>query len=398
MQCHRSAPPLGFLPATCALFMAALGAVLILLAPAQAGCLSSVETVVSEGMSSIVNGDIPSARDKAVIDARVKAVETACGVKVESQAILAQERLVEHTVVNRTSGFVRSYELLKEWQEGPLYHVEINALVSGDLKDEEAVRYYRHYNTITWLEETVDGKQSAAAPASRWLYSLLKNEGYEVEDPARLAKLSGGARLVNSAINGEPAAIKSLGGRFLARLLVVGTVDSVYSGETKAPTYEAFGSGAKICYRAKLNIKVIDTGSQKDILSYSSRVSGIKGYGQSKETASANAVQEGLSDFKKKLMPALAAYTGNAERKITILAENISDKDSYDRLKAMITDCRWVTMKSGSEFRAGGSAKFVITYPESTYVLASSLEQKDLSLKIKKFGWDNLAVRWEKRP
>jgi len=100
-------------------------ALLFLAAPAGA----QTDTTEAEGVAAIVNNDIAQARDKAVDDAKRKAVEQVAGAQVSSESISKNFELVEDKILSRASGFIRNYQIVSEYKEEGAYHVKIRATV-----------------------------------------------------------------------------------------------------------------------------------------------------------------------------------------------------------------------------------------------------------------------------
>src|SRR5687767_15807724 len=101
---------------------------MILLLPAAA--LAAEETVEVEGVAAVVNNDVAIARDRAIDDAKRKAVEQVAGAQVSSESITENFQLVEDKIYSRAAGFVKNYKILSELKdEGGVYRVKIKANV-----------------------------------------------------------------------------------------------------------------------------------------------------------------------------------------------------------------------------------------------------------------------------
>ena len=91
--------------------------------------LAEVETTQVEGVAAIVGNDTATARDRALDDARRKAVEQVAGAHVSAQTITKNFQLVEDRIYARASGFVKKYDIVAEYKEEGVYHVKIRAAV-----------------------------------------------------------------------------------------------------------------------------------------------------------------------------------------------------------------------------------------------------------------------------
>lgn len=84
-----------------------------------------------EGVAAVVKDDVATARDRAIDDAKRKAVEQIAGTQVSSETITENFQLVEDKIYARASGFVKSYQILSEAKEEGVYRVKIKATVDG---------------------------------------------------------------------------------------------------------------------------------------------------------------------------------------------------------------------------------------------------------------------------
>src|SRR5688572_5551513 len=97
------------------------------------GLLSSAsafaaEEVEVEGVAAVVNNDVAIARDRAIDDAKRKAVEQVAGAQVSSESITENFQLVEDKIYSRAAGFVKNYKILSELKDqSGVYHVKIQA-------------------------------------------------------------------------------------------------------------------------------------------------------------------------------------------------------------------------------------------------------------------------------
>jgi hypothetical protein len=94
--------------------------------------LAAEETIEVTGVAAVVNNDVAAARDKAIDDAKRKAVEQVAGAQISSQSMTENFQLVEERIYARASGFVRRYEIKSEFKDPDgTYHVKIKAAVDA---------------------------------------------------------------------------------------------------------------------------------------------------------------------------------------------------------------------------------------------------------------------------
>ena len=91
--------------------------------------VASSSTVQVDGVAAIVNDDLAVARDRAIDDAKRKAVEQVAGSQVSAESITQNFQLVEDRIYSRANGFVQRYRIVEEHREQGVYKVRIEAEV-----------------------------------------------------------------------------------------------------------------------------------------------------------------------------------------------------------------------------------------------------------------------------
>lgn len=119
------------------MFRSTLAALCAVAIPAAAYAEGDLQTIEVEGIAAVVNNDVGAARDRAVDDAKRKAVEQVMGAAVKAESTVQNNQLVEDKIISRASGFVKSYEIKSQFKDGDNYHVKIKAVVdAGKIADE----------------------------------------------------------------------------------------------------------------------------------------------------------------------------------------------------------------------------------------------------------------------
>jgi len=133
---HRTTARLEHRAATAVLLLATF--ILVPAMPARAQAAAGADKVITaEGIAAIEKGDIPGARDRALDDALRKAVEQAVGTLIESETMVQNYKVLSDSIYSQTKGFVRTYNIVSEKQEGPLYQVTVAATVAvGDVQSD----------------------------------------------------------------------------------------------------------------------------------------------------------------------------------------------------------------------------------------------------------------------
>jgi len=97
--------------------------------------------VTTTGVGFIIGSDIAAARDRAIRDAQIRALEQALGVKIDARVALHKSLLIDDTIVTRTKGIVRKYTILDEGRdENGIYTVTLNAIVDTVVMTDELIR------------------------------------------------------------------------------------------------------------------------------------------------------------------------------------------------------------------------------------------------------------------
>jgi len=96
------------------------------------------QTVSSDGIAAIVDGNTAIARDNAIGDALRKAVEQAVGTMVSAETVVQNFQLLSDKIYSQSQGYIQSYKIQSEGEaEATIYKVTIQAVVSiGGLKND----------------------------------------------------------------------------------------------------------------------------------------------------------------------------------------------------------------------------------------------------------------------
>lgn len=132
--------------------ISSFGALALLVAAGQAHADVTETKVI--GVAAITNNDKAMARDRALDDAKRKAVEQVAGTQVSAESISENFQLVSDRIYSRASGFVKSYQVLTEHEEEGVYKVEISAQVdSSAIADDLALIFKTKPRVIVMVAE-----------------------------------------------------------------------------------------------------------------------------------------------------------------------------------------------------------------------------------------------------
>lgn len=107
--------------------MWSMGALALLLVAQTAQ--AEVKQITVEGVAAVVGGDKAIARDRAIDDAKRKAVEQVAGAQVSAESISENFALVSDRIYSRASGFVKTYKIVSEMEQEGVYKVTVTAEV-----------------------------------------------------------------------------------------------------------------------------------------------------------------------------------------------------------------------------------------------------------------------------
>ncbi|MCD4702156.1 MAG: flagellar assembly protein T N-terminal domain-containing protein [Candidatus Aegiribacteria sp.] len=98
----------------------------------QASGANDIE-ILAEGVAALgFAGGLDIARDHALDDALRKAIEQGVGVYIDAETEVNNFQLISDEIYSKARGYVSSYRIINEEQDGDLYRVVIRAVVNTD--------------------------------------------------------------------------------------------------------------------------------------------------------------------------------------------------------------------------------------------------------------------------
>ncbi|MBF0621567.1 MAG: hypothetical protein HQL54_06530 [Magnetococcales bacterium] len=248
-------------------------------------CLSLIGIVAPDtGMAQelVVTGmadleefrDRGRARDEALKDALVKAVEQGLGVQIQAESQVSNGMLGRDDVLSRTGGFVKSHQIIREWVDSDLFYVKVKVLlqkgsVADDKQGKGMVKQCQHRPRMVLI---VDGAERAQTREMEGVFfRALKKQGFPSVDPevvrSSLARQAaamdvagyekagrsvalqyGGEVLVKVAVESQQQGGGSYGDMKLpgtVRSIITARAVRVDSGEVIASADDAISGGAR---------------------------------------------------------------------------------------------------------------------------------------------------------
>lgn len=337
-----------------------------------------ISHVTAEGVAS-AGADPAAAHDKALEDALRRAVEQAVGTIVESETATENYQLLTDKIYSHSSGYVKSYKILSESQEGGLTRIKISADVSsGDLSNDLAsigllqrrMKYPRVLVMISennvfegnwWSMYTVSNNQAESTVIEK-----LKAKGFNVVDPGAVRRgLS--SKDAMAAWQGNDATAGRIGSKFGAEIVVVGDASSTQAENTIA------GSDL-ISVSTSLNARAVKTGTA-EVLAQAT------GEGTAAHINNVIALQQAMQKASETVADNLIGgileawkQESSGARSLVVVVDGISPAE-LDKLKAAFMNARGVVDVIVRNF-SSGTAEMNIQAKSDAQDLADAMAKK----------------------
>ncbi len=345
---------------------------------------AKTQAVTVDGVAAIVNGDKAMARDRALDDAKRKAVEQVAGSQVSAQTITENFQLVEDKIYARASGFVRTYKIASENVEEGVYRVRINAEVDEKaIADDLTLLFASKPRVLVMIAEQNVGSKgfsywwgnSGFVADLNLMQSTLiqawQPKGFKFVDPAMLKdSLTVKGPMQKPGIADD--AVVSIGRDTDADIVIVGKILVSDAGQVmdgvKMHSYHAVGS---------LRLLNVDTGeivAVTDDTGVAAHVDPNLG-----GRLAIKALAKKLSpNLEKKIMARWTAESAGS-REIELVAENVrSSKQVREIARVLKEEIRGVESVNVRR-RKRGKAFITVKVRASATDLARDLEQRSFS-------------------
>ncbi len=227
---------------------------------------SQTEVVEAEGVAGILQGNADIARDNAIVDAQRKAVEQAVGVLMSSESIVENYELLSDRILTRSSGYIKTYQILDEHKDGNDFRVKIRATIGlGELENDieaiqHLIRQKGNPRMMFLVQEEITGLRTIGVASSDMsqaeivLVQAFLNEGFEVVDSATITRNIDRDQALK-ALEGDTTAASALGQQYGADVVI-----TIKAGASSGK--EILNTSMK-SHQAAVNGKVIraDTGA-----------------------------------------------------------------------------------------------------------------------------------------
>ncbi|MCK6547305.1 flagellar assembly protein T N-terminal domain-containing protein [Myxococcota bacterium] len=359
------------------------GALLALLALAPgAASAGETETIEVEGVAAVVGNDIGRARDKAIDDAKRKAVEQVAGTQVSSESLTQNFQLVEDKVYSRASGFVKQFTIASEFkdQDGT-YRVKIKATVDKSAVADNLAQLFKEKPRVIVMiaEQNVGGKgfsywwgnTGLASEMDVMQTALIEKwqpKGFKFVDPGMLkGKLRVTKAMSNPALADQDVLTLSKGAD--ADVAIVGKVLVTDAGQVmegvKMHSFHAVGT---------LRILNVDTGEIIAVADETGVAPHIDANMGGRLAIKALASKIG-DDLEKKILAKWTAEAASATE-LEVVVEGVKGSKQLDLIQKVIqAEVRGVEQISLRR-REKGKAFFTVRVRQDANAFAREVEEK----------------------
>ena len=329
---------------------------------------------IGEGMANI-DPDPVTARDRALVDARVKAAES-LGAIVDANSIVDMGMLVDQFAQVKAMAFVRAYEIIGEWKEKDVYRVKIRAWVKRGKARESARKELLSTKRILMLAE---GK--GADKIEGILKNRLTDSGFFLLD----------GELIRNRVDpvtwrclktGDASCVGEGFFAFLADSLI--RVTSGIHPSQDFDSFKSYNAKSEIICTQMSTARVVVSTRKDDIVFGRDENNALRG--QTVNHFGKKIAEPLCAEFMRKL----TGEFGKRERDILVKLDGLPDKNAFDRFKHLVRRLRWVKDISNEKY-ASGTASLSVRYPEKTIYLASMIGFRTL-YSIRRYARDMIDV------
>lgn len=319
---------------------------------------SAPVTVEAEGYGSIVGGRKDTARENALSSAFRHAIEQVVGVMVQSKTVVQNSELLNDKIYSKSSGFIKTYNILSEVFEADACRVRLRTTVS-------AVKLEKSLNDVGLLSKKLDKPRIAVimteqnigndAPSNTLantsinagisesvINDYLSKKGYNLVDRDTLAALArrSGVETLNNDQSSETALQIAAGGG--AEVVIIGLAVA------KAGTAVLSGTNMRAS-QATVSARVVDADTAQLLASYSASSNAVH---VNPSAGGAEALRKASKELAENLNRQIIAkwskkVAGTRTARLTIQGVNFSDISDLRELLHNRVSCIEETIERG---------------------------------------------------
>ncbi|MFA6030688.1 MAG: hypothetical protein WC969_12595 [Elusimicrobiota bacterium] len=342
------------------------------------------EVIEAVGETTVDRAALEETRKKSLADAQRRAVEMVVGVQLSGKTLVDKAMLVESSILARAEGYIRQYDVLKQWEDGPLYKTRIRALVAyqeiaTDLRNAGLLAEPQVGNprVAVLLTETAGGADSDMNATTNAFAQALLDGGYRVVDRADL--MAANAQQVASEIDkGDTRGVTSLGKKLDAEILVFGSVKANQLKIQQLGDFQSFRATLSAqAYKAQTNELMMTVSRTESGLDADKDAAIVKALGKVGKAAGEEVAEKLAKELARRAF-------------VTVTVSGIPDLNA---LQAVQKSLRAVAGVSDLYLRnfAGGFAQMDARVDgKSAQALADSVEKSGLKIHTKNVTQDTV--------
>lgn len=316
--------------------------------------------VTAEGYGTIIGGDTAQARDEAIIDARVRALEQVAGILIDAKTLMENEMLLDSMVRDHTQGLVTSYKVLKEGPTGDgRYRVLIEARVVPDEVKQKLQGLTSDFAMVVMIQETNLGKAHGPPIVENSVITKLVEAGYRIADPEQVLKIRERDRM-KALLENDLDTIKRIAGRFLANLLIMGRALSEPSQVTQGI----------LSARARVSLRVVEAETGRILVNR--EIGDVRGFDLAMDRAGQKALRSAGDAATEYLLEQLDQHFKRKERTVEVRVRGLASLEDLQRFKHLLQQLRWVSEIQEKVYDPSESL-IALRYPEKTLYLAGRI-------------------------
>jgi len=335
-------------------------------------------TVQAEGFGSIIGGDTAQARDEAIVDARVRALEQVAGVFVDAETLVENAVLLGSLVRDRTQGLVTSYRILGEGPvDGGRYRVAIEARVVPEEVKRKLQGATSNFSMVVMIQETNLGRPHAPPIVENALVTKLVESGYRVADPGQVLKLREQERM-KALLDNDLDAIRGIAGRFLATVLVMG----------RASTEQSQVTEGIVSVRGRVAVRAVEAETGRILLNRD--IGEVRGFDLAADRAGQKALRNAAEAAGDYVLQQLNQHYKRHERTVEIRVRGLASVEDFQRFKNLLQSVRWVSDLDAKSYSLDASV-YTLRYAEKAAFLASRISREP-DYRVTHFDTNRLVV------
>jgi hypothetical protein len=194
------------------------------------------ETITVTGEAAIIQGNVESAKEAALLDAFRKAVEQGVGTIIAADTVVENYRVINDKIFTKARGYVKRWEILSEYSLGDRYKMDVRCDVSSESIEEDLIALnilqeakHKPRIMIVVSEQHLWSYVDQPASETTMISKFLEKE-FKVVDQSQSEKVRKSDEM-KAVLQGDDAAAAQIGLRYGAEVIIVGKAFSETGGK-----------------------------------------------------------------------------------------------------------------------------------------------------------------------